>query len=514
MSRSSGPDCKRRKLDRDPLKEAGSARLYEYRKIEGDNEIRLIALLPGSFHSKIRCEFIISDLEDPPDYEALSYTWADWDDDQVLNGTVWCEPGDRMILVTRNCEDALRRLRLHHEPRFLWVDAVCINQAFIQERNQQVALMPKIYRSASRVTVYLGEVNADTEKFLDFLDGLPLDVEAAPNVYILLAKSLFGRRWFERLWILQEIALARAASVICGNKTISWQKLADYYRDTFSKSSHMSQFPHLKAVFDCGLQGARPMKTLPELFAESHLRSCSDPRDRVFALFGILHEDLPLALAPEYGASNRDIFTELATYFLKEFNLLFVHERFKQRQKDWPSWVFDWSRPCTQPNYPLTIDKVVSFSETMNGRRVLKILGRRVINGTVCKGYHPDGRSKVGWDCVTVKNGLTRLISLLHITFPDLSSGPIPEALRDVIAVEVSQNFFVLLLQKNDHCRLLGGVADFQRCQEVYPSEVHVHLREKFWEVRTKVHNEPGTCTSTCSRPGLKLEQPRSFIIL
>lgn len=523
MSQSSSPDRKRRKLERDSLKEMEATRLYEYGKIEGDNGIRLIALLPGSFYSKVRCEFIISDLEHPPDYEALSYTWVDSDGDRSRDGTVFCEPGGQRILVTRNCEDALKHLRLRHEPRFLWVDAISINQADIPERNRQVSMMPRIYHTASRVIVYLGGATTETNEFLDFLKNGPLNIERAFERFIPIAKSILSRRWFKRLWILQEVALARAANIMCGDKIISWQKLAEYYEEVFSKTDHIHRFPHLKIVFEYGLQGIKPMKILPELFTCSYLHSSSDPRDRVFALLGIVGNERPISMVTEYGASNGKVFKELAIHFITQFNLLFTDRQLTQTSEGWSSWVFDWSQPRKHPNFPLRIGTEVSIDDLGGGLGFLKISGRQVLHGTVCRGYVPQDPRKVGWGEVMVDRGLTFASELTESEpppFDNLKDADLRQTLQDgmrenlpkdiqeaflqgVIAVEVSPGCCVLLSQMGDHYSLFGGVADFHRCVEAYQPQGS-----------TKLHTEFGQCTPACSRPHLTLGEKETFIIL
>jgi hypothetical protein len=59
--------------------------------------------------------------------------------------------------ITSNLMSDLLRLRLRDEPRLLWIDAVCINQTDNVEKTKQIRLMRKIYESAVRVLVRLGE---------------------------------------------------------------------------------------------------------------------------------------------------------------------------------------------------------------------------------------------------------------------------------------------------------------------------------------------------------------------
>ncbi|KAH8645843.1 heterokaryon incompatibility protein-domain-containing protein [Xylariales sp. PMI_506] len=91
------------------------------------------------------------------DYEALSYCWGD----AAGRLPIYCN--NEQFAVTRNLEAALRHLRNKEDDRCLWIDAVCINQDDMEERNSQVLLMRSIYRSASKVVVWLGEDADDSD---------------------------------------------------------------------------------------------------------------------------------------------------------------------------------------------------------------------------------------------------------------------------------------------------------------------------------------------------------------
>ena len=62
--------------------------------------------------------------------------------------------------VTPNLKHALQRLRHGTEELVLWVDAICINQDDIPERNAQTANMRAIYQSSESVAVWLGLENS------------------------------------------------------------------------------------------------------------------------------------------------------------------------------------------------------------------------------------------------------------------------------------------------------------------------------------------------------------------
>jgi hypothetical protein len=112
--------------------------------------IRLLRL-KGSMREQLTCEIFEASLDDAPSYEALSYAW----DAQTLDQSIKCN--GQSTLVTQNCKAALRQLRFSMFPRILWIDAICIDQTSLEERNQQIQLMGEIYKSAKQVLVWIGE---------------------------------------------------------------------------------------------------------------------------------------------------------------------------------------------------------------------------------------------------------------------------------------------------------------------------------------------------------------------
>ncbi len=114
-------------------------------------EIRILILAPAQdFNAEICCDLSHVSLDDKPVYEALSYTWGD----PQITKTVLLKGSS--FQVTTNLATALRHLRHKDEPRVLWADAICINQANITEREQQVAIMSRIYTLASSDVLWLG----------------------------------------------------------------------------------------------------------------------------------------------------------------------------------------------------------------------------------------------------------------------------------------------------------------------------------------------------------------------
>ncbi|KAK3339823.1 heterokaryon incompatibility [Lasiosphaeria hispida] len=82
-------------------------------------------------------------------FAALSYVWGDAADPAriVFNGV-------HGFPVTRNLHAALRSLRRVGQGLRLWVDALCINQADLEEKKTQLGLMKRVYQQARKVISY------------------------------------------------------------------------------------------------------------------------------------------------------------------------------------------------------------------------------------------------------------------------------------------------------------------------------------------------------------------------
>ncbi|PMD41766.1 hypothetical protein L207DRAFT_391609, partial [Hyaloscypha variabilis F] len=126
--------------------------LYTYDPLSRDyDELRLVKLQPRCSSSHIEIEIIHVPSSAPPAYEALSYVWGS---SERTHNVIRIQP--RHLSISRNLSVALEHLRLRKKPRLLWIDAICINQDDIPERNQQVNKMGSIYSKARRAVLWLG----------------------------------------------------------------------------------------------------------------------------------------------------------------------------------------------------------------------------------------------------------------------------------------------------------------------------------------------------------------------
>lgn len=96
----------------------------------------------------------------------------------------------KTLPINSNLEFALRSLRLHAGPRTLWVHAVCINQADVDERNRQVALTRDVYIKASRVIAWIGEEHLSDSSAMEFGDAKPVPEHSSEKEKLLNVMGL------------------------------------------------------------------------------------------------------------------------------------------------------------------------------------------------------------------------------------------------------------------------------------------------------------------------------------
>ena len=95
-----------------------------------------------------------------------------------------------------------------------WIDAVCINQNDIVERNHQVAQMSMIYARAWRVLVWLGRSSRDDPRF------------TSPDQFF--EAYLRHHSYWKRAWITQEIILAQSLTVIANDNLVDFRDFSQW----------------------------------------------------------------------------------------------------------------------------------------------------------------------------------------------------------------------------------------------------------------------------------------------
>jgi len=293
----------------------------------------LLLLAPGKGSEPLQGTLSCYDLRDIPSYEALSYAWGDPRSDDIIRIQIG---KDFTPHISPNLFAALRKLRLPLKPRRLWIDALCINQHDVREKGHQVRLMDEIYRQANNVLIWLGE---ETEHSCFGMEALAFFSDEAvrvsdapwlkgpPEVWQRGIHDVMGRPWFSRIWVVQEAALSRKATIICGTHEMSWTNDLASVRG-FARSIKLAAIS--PAWFETGLKDVdmdgflsllelqlRQANTSEELLSPDILdvvyamrhRSATDPRDKIFALLNLTEgRDVKDRIFPNYEMSLHQVY--------------------------------------------------------------------------------------------------------------------------------------------------------------------------------------------------------------
>ncbi|KAH8763895.1 heterokaryon incompatibility protein-domain-containing protein [Hyaloscypha sp. PMI_1271] len=383
--------------------------LYQYQPLPSDGHFRILELLPGEATENagggVRCRLHTERFADAEDkYAAISYVWGD-PNDRV---PIICD--GRIIEVTINLADALTHIRDRTESRFVWADAICINQEDDTEKGHQVKRMGKVYENAEEVLVWLGSDSEgiaedcfnlirDTNEYLDHqleIYGRPWDMptitKASPISFDKSrwnkVRTLTKMPWFTRLWVVQEAALAKQCVLLWGNNHLSLAELCELsnfvnYRADFSnlvgqigtgqvgnnfntQGSYQSakSWMRTKPFINAELGNSNTMLFLDVLRSGRGMNSTFGV-DRVFAFLGNplarKHGEEELVVEPDYSKSIQEVYFEVACSLLAHpreapFLLAYVDHHHNECVEGttlgsdgaFPSWVPRWDKDWWQ----------------------------------------------------------------------------------------------------------------------------------------------------------------------
>ncbi|KAF2114433.1 heterokaryon incompatibility protein-domain-containing protein [Lophiotrema nucula] len=271
------------------------ARVYQERQRP---VLRLVKIEPGFAQDPLRCTLTIPNSvslsanspneERENSYEAISYVWGSTDDVVPIRcrtDETELEYSYSWIDITKNCAEVFRRLRLLNKPRYVWIDAISIDQADPVDRAHYVRRMHHIYRDADRVVIVLpnykkasGEYWAETE----------------------LGAWIFTHPYFTRIWILQEVFWGRNPVVYAGSHELQWSELCEFHHSGLSEFVSLSAETTTSVEFVLAMgqstkstSASNKRSSLLKLYEKSKSFEATDPRDRLIALISMATDVTP-----------------------------------------------------------------------------------------------------------------------------------------------------------------------------------------------------------------------------
>jgi hypothetical protein len=313
------------------------------------------------------------------DFASLSYVWGNQSDTRHIY------VNDKPVNVTANLESALRQFRsegLFADHFLLWVDALCINQSNLRERAKEVQRMKDIYGSSWTVISWLGATSESSDAGLQLLRDMAafrevgfeseLEVRLGQDPSFLGSTcwrglhQLINRDYWERLWIIQEIVMGGLSVLIkCGPSILDWETFCKgiavlqehlwlvkdrCLREDIARENRAWQTTSAHLIYqDLSVLHQTPLAENPRLAFGRLLDlaisvECTDPRDKVYALLGLIPDNVARLIQPDYTLSPAAVYTKAAYAFIEAYDSLdLLREANPWGRAGCPSWVPDWT---------------------------------------------------------------------------------------------------------------------------------------------------------------------------
>jgi hypothetical protein len=280
--------------------------------------VRLLEILPSRDTSVVHCTLTHDDLVGSADvpYYAISYVWGPPEPSSVIN------VNGKIFKVRQNLFNfllSMSKRNLNGNKR-LWIDAVCINQDDIAESNQQAQQMAFVYSNAKTVYMWLGLSDVSSDTVLDLFKVLrqkSMRSQFQPDLFHNFQpdstfRGAMGRFlskvYWTRLWVIQEVYLAKEVRVICGEKDMSFIDL-----QAFCKWGELILSLNYLPGFVLCLNSLAPEGLYLDALLIRNLL-CEDLRDKSYGLLSVVKdaEDFPV----DYSIGLPELYFKAVNHFI------------------------------------------------------------------------------------------------------------------------------------------------------------------------------------------------------
>jgi len=310
------------------------------------NYIRILHLKWSIREKSPDGQLAIYSLDKAPLYDALSYVWG------CPEPTFPFLCSGVEMRVPSNLSLALHRIIAPGDSRNLWIDQICVHQNDDEEKAAQVKMMDQIYSRADSVVVWLGEAPEGMDLALSSVDSIQRGLTDIGQTALITSANferyglppisspvwaslhaIFSSTWFERLWTLQEVVLARKIEVRMGAYVLDWgmlsslsskismANLVNFLRDGTSRpKDQVDGFAAINHIEI--LRSTKSQKGFigwPLLLNTSRTRSCTVDVDRIYAVMGLMLEHLRRLIQVDYKLLVEAV-------FLKFFKMVVEHD--------------------------------------------------------------------------------------------------------------------------------------------------------------------------------------------
>ena len=266
---------------------------YQYQALNPTK--RQIRLFRRPGHQETPC-LTTYNLDEAPPYTALSYMWGPPSPTYAVNIE------DGTLEVRENLFNFLQEREQHFDYDYYWVDQICIDQTNVAEVSSQVSMMSEIYTQATSTLIWLGGGTLLQEAAREFTRSMDCDALI----------TILNDQYFTRLWVVQEIMLARDVQVLVrGNHRFTWRQLDEMFNDAYWGNNRKYILDNAPSSATALLsrrihRGLKPSQSLYDAIKYFSNNGCQDPRDRVYGLLGIVREHERVVV--DYSESVEEVY--------------------------------------------------------------------------------------------------------------------------------------------------------------------------------------------------------------
>lgn len=347
---------------------------YSYSKIKS-TDIRLLKFESDKdgVSAILKTFSLLPASQPPPAYTALSYAWSSDETEAEPARSEHISIGGEQLPILNSLKPFLKVLQTKEaflNNSWWWIDSICINQDDSQEKGSQVALMQAIYSRAGITIVWLGESSADSDGAMDFIPALwhlrqKFDAGAVESALRQerfssnweAVENLFVRRWWSRVWTVQEFVLARRLSFWCGLKTVRRIEFAAALQlfhncrrhqalglPAFRNSWHRNRVHEWYEKYTAPESAPYFTMSLAALASFCSTNNATDEKDFLYSL-SALTPDLEF-IKIDYDSTVEEVYTQFAKSHIEHYKSLDIiclaHVHCGSTTSLLPTWVPDW----------------------------------------------------------------------------------------------------------------------------------------------------------------------------